>query len=396
VKATLPVFLPPNRDSYRCADGTQNAATVHIRREKAMITRGEMSDVLSGYEDKHIAIGTLGSHSALNVFKGAREEGLRTVCICRKEDQIVYRKFRLADEIILVENFGQLLDPEIQERLRQLNVILIPHGSLNAYLSMDDILNELYLPMFGNRRLLSWEIDREKQRRWLRKAGLNLPREFQRPKEIDRLVIAKFPGARGGKGYFLANSPESFRKKSQKMLRKGLLSQKDLDSIYLQEYVLGVNAYFHYFRSVLHDEVELLGMDKRYESAVDSLGRIPAEEQLDLDLNPTYTVIGNIPITLRESLLPKTLEMGDSVVEASKRIAPPGMIGPFCLETVINDSLEIFTFEISARIVAGTNVGIGTSPYAYLLHGEGMYMGRRIAREIREGLERGELNRICY
>ena len=46
---------------------------------------------------------------------------------------------------------------------------------------------------------------------------------------------------------------------------------------------------------------------------------------------------------------------------------------------MITDDLKIFTFEISARIVAGTNVGIGTSPYAYLKYGENMYMGRRIA-----------------
>jgi 5-formaminoimidazole-4-carboxamide-1-(beta)-D-ribofuranosyl 5'-monophosphate synthetase len=107
-------------------------------------------------------------------------------------------------------------------------------------------------------------------------------------------------------------------------------------------------------------------------------------------LNPTYTVVGNIPVTLRESLLPEVLRMGDDVARASKEIAPPGIIGPFCLETVITNRLEIFTFETSARIVAGSNVGIGTSPYAYLKYGEKMYMGRRIAREIRLGIERND------
>ena len=86
--------------------------------------------------------------------------------------------------------------------------------------------------------------------------------------------------------------------------------------------------------------------------------------------------------------------MGDNVVKVSKEIAPPGIIGPFCLETVITDNLKIFTFEISARIVAGSNVGIGTSPYAYLKYGEGMYMGRRIAREIKNGIENDELDKI--
>jgi 5-formaminoimidazole-4-carboxamide-1-(beta)-D-ribofuranosyl 5'-monophosphate synthetase len=51
-------------------------------------------------------------------------------------------------------------------------------------------------------------------------------------------------------------------------------------------------------------------------------------------------------------------------------------------------------FEISARIVAGTNVGIGVSPYAYLNYGEGMYMGRRIAREIKFAIKSNELEKL--
>ena len=43
-----------------------------------------MSDVLDGYDLKNIAIGTLGSHTALNIFKGAKEEGFRTVCVCKE------------------------------------------------------------------------------------------------------------------------------------------------------------------------------------------------------------------------------------------------------------------------------------------------------------------------
>jgi 5-formaminoimidazole-4-carboxamide-1-(beta)-D-ribofuranosyl 5'-monophosphate synthetase len=140
--------------------------------------------------------------------------------------------------------------------------------------------------------------------------------------------------------------------------------------------------------------VELLAMDRRYESAVDSIGKIPASEQLEIEINPTYTVVGNFPIVLRESLLPEMMRMGDQVNKKAKELAPPGIIGPFCLETVITDDLKIFTFEISARIVAGTNVGIGTSPYAYLRYGENMYMGRRIAKELNEAKEHKRLQDI--
>jgi 5-formaminoimidazole-4-carboxamide-1-(beta)-D-ribofuranosyl 5'-monophosphate synthetase len=361
-----------------------------------MLEKGDIDAVIRRYDKDQVAIGTLGSHSALNIFKGAKDEGFRTVCICTEDSQIVYRKFPLADEIILVDGFSHLLDEDVQDRLRELNTILVPHGSFNAYISMDGILNDLRVPMIGNRRLLLWEIDRDKQRTWLQNAGLTLPKIFSNPDEIDRLVIAKFPGARGGKGYFLADSPKAFKKKAEAMMRKGQLTEGDLNDVQLQEYVLGVNVYLQYFHSPLEDDVELLGMDKRYESTVDGIGRMPASEQIQIDLSPTYTIVGNIPLTLRESLLPEVLRMGDNVAKVSKEIAPPGIMGPFCLETIVTDKPEIVTFEISARIVAGSNVGIGTSPYAYLRYGEGMYIGRRIAREIKNGIERGELEKTVY
>jgi len=361
-----------------------------------MIEKQEINEILDMYQKRKITIGTLGSHSALNILKGAKDEGFRTMCICREGDEIVYKKFPLADEIILVKDYCDILDDGIQKRLRQANVILIPHGSFNAYVGTDKMMDELYVPLFGNRELLHWETDREKQRKWLQMAGLTLPRTFKDPNKIKELTIVKFPGAKGGKGYFLANSPESFNRKAKAMIKRGHLGEEDLENIHLQEYIIGVNVYPVYFRSILKNEVELLGMDKRYESSIDSLGKIPASEQLQIDLNPTYTIVANIPMTLRESLLPEILRMGDDVARVSEEIAQPGIIGPFCLETVITDNLRIFTFEISARIVAGSNVGIGTSPYTYLNYNEGMYMGKRIAREIKFGIGKKQLEKIIY
>ena len=179
------------------------------------------------------------------------------------------------------------------------------------------------------------------------------------------------------------------------MILKGFLKKEDMAKIHLQQYIMGVTIYPSYFRSLLRKQVELLCIDRRYESSIDSLGRIPAEEQLEMDnLSPTYTVVGNIPITLRESLLPEYIRMGDNVVKASEEVAPPGIVGPFCLETIATDTPEIVTFELSARIVAGTNVGIATSPYAYLMHGEGVYMGRRIAMEIKNAIAEDKLAQV--
>jgi 5-formaminoimidazole-4-carboxamide-1-(beta)-D-ribofuranosyl 5'-monophosphate synthetase len=360
-----------------------------------MIETADMGKILGKYDQKKIAIGTLGSHSSLNIFKGAREEGFRTVCVCKEKDAIMYQKFPLVDELIIVKDFSELLRKPLQEKLRKLNVVLIPHGSFTAYLSTEELQNSLMVPMFGNRKLLDWEANRKSQEDWLRQAGLRLPATFKTPEDIDRLIIAKLPGAKGGRGYFLANSPRAFYKKFKEMVKRGLLQEDDVDKVHLQEYALGVNVYPSYFSSIIQDDVEFLAVDRRYESAVDSIGKIPASQQLDIDVNPTYTVVGNFPIVLRESLLPELMRMGDNVHKKARELAPPGIIGPFCLETVITDDLKIFTFEISARIVAGTNIGIGTSPYAYLRYGENMYMGRRIAMEIKEAVKQMRLHEIA-
>jgi 5-formaminoimidazole-4-carboxamide-1-(beta)-D-ribofuranosyl 5'-monophosphate synthetase len=359
-----------------------------------MITQHQISRILSKYDKDKLAIGTLGSHSALNIFKGAKELGFKTVCVCKKSDAILYKKFPLADEIVFVKDFAELLNENIQEKLRQLNTVLIPHGSFTAYLSTEQMTDNLYVPMFGNRMLLHWEAGRERQRRWLLKAGLRLPKTYDKPEEIKGLTIAKLPGAKGGRGYFLTQSAESFRRKADEMVRRGLLSKQDVENVHLQEYILGVNVYPHYFSSIIKNEVEFLGVDRRYESAVDAIGRIPADQQLEVGVSPTYTIVGNIPVTLRESLLPELIRMGDNVMKTARELAPPGIIGPFCLETIITDDLKIYAFEISARIVAGTNVGIGTSPYAYLKYGENMFIGKRIALEIKEALDQGRLNEV--
>ena len=359
-----------------------------------MIESADAARILEKYNLEKLAIGTIGSHSSLNIFKGAKEEGFRTVCVCKEQDAIMYKKFPLVDELIIVRDFTQLLDPKLQEKLRELNVVLVPHGSFTAYLSTEQMENDLFVPMFGNRELLHWEANRLEQEGWLRKAGLRLPKTFKTPEDIDRLVIVKLPGAKGGRGYFLVNSPKAFRIKFKEMVKRGLLKEEDESRIHLQEYALGVNVYPHYFSSIIRDDVEFLGVDKRYESAVDAIGKIPAAEQLEIEINPSYTIVGNIPITLRESLLPELMRMGDNVNKKARELAPPGIIGPFCLETVITDDLKIYTFEISARIVAGTNVGIGTSPYSYLKYGEKMYAGRRIALEIKEAMQQERLKEV--
>jgi len=99
---------------------------------------------------------------------------------------------------------------------------------------------------------------------------------------------------------------------------------------------------------------------------------------------------------VREKFLVDLIEMGTRVIEASKEIFDPGINGPFCLETIYHPNRGFTTFEISGRIVAGTNLFPMGSPYSAYVFDEPMSTGRRMAREIREGIEKNGLNKIIY
>ncbi|WP_456474282.1 formate--phosphoribosylaminoimidazolecarboxamide ligase [Candidatus Pyrohabitans sp.] len=352
-----------------------------------MLKREDILEIYRGYDRSRIKIATIGSHSALQILKGAKEEGFGTIVVCKRDRADLYRRFRVADEIITLESYSEVTSEKTMEKLRERNALLVPHGSLIAYVGVDNIEDKLTVPLLGNRHILRWESDRSMERQWLTRAGIKMPKETKDPRDIDRLSLVKFPGARGGRGYFIVGSYKDFKRKSERLIRHRRITREDLERATIQEYVPGVNMYLSYFYSPLTDEMELFGIDRRYEANIDGLTRIPAIDQTGAYIEPSYVVVGNAPLVARESLLPRVLEMGDRLVEVSREIAPPGMLGPFCLETMVTHNLEFIAFEISARIVAGTNPFISGSPYSYLLYGDNMSMGRRIALELRLALE---------
>ncbi len=324
-------------------------------------------------------IGTYASHSALQILKGAKDEGFKTVAFGRERVKPLYTKyFPVADEFLV----GEYPERELLER----GVIVIPTGSFVAHLGIERV-ESMKVPYYGNKAVLRWESDRSLERKWLQKANLKVPRVYEDPDDIDKPVIVKFHGAKGGKGYFLAKDSRDFWRKA------GINSKEDLKDVQIQEYILGVPVYPHYFYSKLNGELELMSVDRRYESNVDAIGRIPAKEQLELSLSTNYTVIGNIPLVLRESLLMDVIEAGEQIVKAAEGLMG-GIWGPFCLEGVFTEELEFVVFEISARIVAGTNPFVNGSPYTWLRYDFPMSTGRRIAREIKQAIEEDRLDDI--
>ena len=333
-------------------------------------------------------IATIGSHSALQILKGAKDEGFETICICLKGRESPYRMYGVADKIITIDKYEDFY--KIQPQLIKEKAIIIPHASFITYLGTDKV-DKFKVAYFGNKSILHFENDRSEERKWLKKAGLKLPKIFKKPEDIDRPVIVKFAGASGGKGYFIAKNTRDFKRK--------IKLHPTAKKYVIQEYLLGVHMYIHYFHSQLTGEIEIMGFDKRYESNVDSLGRISARDQIALpkdQVDPSYVIVGNMPVVVRESFLPRMIKMGQDVVNESKKLAPPGLFGPFCLETVLTPEEEIICFEISTRIVAGTNPYTHGSPYTWLKYNEPMSTGRRIAREIKLAIKKKQLRKILF
>ncbi len=341
-----------------------------------MVSRSKVASILDGY--KRLVIATVCSHSSLQIFHGAREEGFRSLGIVIGEQPKFYDAFPLArpDEFFVVDDYDEILNRA--DELVEKNVVTVPHGSFVEYMGAKAFA-DLEVPTFGNRRVLDWESDREKQREWLTAAGVAMPRKIERPEDIDRPVFVKYYGAKGGRGSFIAKNADEFR---------GAIKSGQRYTI--QEYVLGTRYYLHYFYSPMNRQgyrvadgsLEMLGIDRRDEANIDEMYKLGAQEKLrELGFTPTFVVTGNMPVVLRESLLPKAFEMGEKVVERSMDLFG-GMIGPFCLETIVSDKLDFKVFEISTRIVAGTNLFVSGSPYSDLVE-PGMSTGRRIARELR-------------
>lgn len=358
------------------------------------VSKDKILEILDGYDKENITIATLGSHTSLHILNGAKAEGFRTAIVCEKGREIPYERFGVADEFIMVDKFSDIVNDDVQDKLRAMNAIVVPHGSFVAYAGLDNVEDIFEVPMFGNRDILRWEAERDLERKLLINGDVRIPYKYDDPADIDRAVMVKFPGARGGRGYFVASSPEEFNAKIEAMKARGWIEDEDVAQAHIEEYVCGCNYCIHYFYSALNDEVELMGMDSRYESSIDGFVRMPAKDQLEVDLSPSYVVTGNHPVVIRESLLTQVFDIGDKLVKSAAELVKPGLNGAFCMQTLVNDNLEVVVFETSARTDGGTNTFMEGSSYSYLKYGEGMSMGRRTAREIKNAIEQDALDKV--
>src|SRR4030067_1750830 len=330
--------------------------------------KNEIERVVNQYDLENIHIGVLGSHSALEIASGARQEGFQTVVVCQKGREKTYTKYYedLFDHVIMLDKFQDIMKTENVEKLHSLQTVFVPNRSFSVYAGYQNIEEKFTVPLMGNRYLLRTEERNtpRNQHYLLQKAGILTPKTFQSPEEIDRLAIVKVSEKTRviERAFFYASSPEECEKKASERINKGIISPEALKQAVIEEYVVGAKFNANFFWSPLADDLDLLGFDKRVQTDLDGVLDLPANEQLELNIPTQNIEIGHMGVTMRESQLEMIFEAGEKFVNTCKQEYPPGMIGLFALQGAVTKDLKFYVFDVSPR-VPGCPCVEATSPY---------------------------------
>jgi 5-formaminoimidazole-4-carboxamide-1-(beta)-D-ribofuranosyl 5'-monophosphate synthetase len=341
------------------------------------------------YDLENLSVGVIGSHSALEIMDGAKDEGLKTVCVCQRGRELPYLKYkRLYNDLIMVDKFSDILFKENQQKLKDLNSIMIAHRSFAVYLGFDNIEKNFDIPVYGNRWLLKAEERNLSKNQYylLKKANISYPKIYANPQEIDGPAIVKVQEAsrKLERAFFFVNSYEDYKTKSADRITKGIIDESDLkNNSVIEQYLIGTYFNFNFFYSPLDNETEFLGIERRLQTNIhDFTTSLSAKDQFELDVKLQNIEVGHTPASIRESLLDGVFKAGEKFVEVTKKEYPPGIIGPFSLQSVITVDLDIVVYDVSMR-VPGNPILATTSPYTKYKYGETFGVGRRIAMEIK-------------
>jgi 5-formaminoimidazole-4-carboxamide-1-(beta)-D-ribofuranosyl 5'-monophosphate synthetase len=329
---------------------------------------------------------------------GAKDESMKTVCVCQKGREVPYQRFkRLADQVIVLDKFSDMLNRENQEKLRELNTVMVANRALTAYLGYDNIENNFKVPVFGNRSILRAEERTAPRNQYylLDKARIRHPKLYRKPSEISGPVMVKVQEAKRKleRAFFIVSSYEDFKRKAKLKIDQGIVRKDDLDAATIEEYVIGTYFNLNFFMSPLSGDAEFLGIERRLQTNLHDFVSLPAKQQMDIDIQPQNIEVGHTPASIRESLLEKVFEMGDKFAAAARKEYPPGVVGPLSLQSIVTTDLEFVVYDVSLR-VPGNPIMATTSPYTKYYFGHTMGVGRRIAMEIKQAAAEKKLRDI--
>lgn len=364
-------------------------------------------------KNTNVTIATLGSHSALDICRGAKAQGFSTLVIAQKGREKTYSEYYkthgatgCVDECIVVDTFKEVMSQSIQRKLIEKNAVFVPHRSFEVYINdYDAIENDFKVPMFGNKKLLRVEERGVKPNQYdlLDAAKIRYPKQFKDPKHIDRLCLVKVLENTQTKvrsferAFFLASSYKEYQVTSEKFIKEGKITQDALNKAVIEEFVVGVQVNFNFFYSPLTKKLELMGTDMRRQTNLDGLLRLPGSFQNEAlkYAELKYEEAGHVAVTVLESMLEDAFSMGVRFVEAAQKFVSPGVIGPFGLQSIITagpPKKEIIVVDVSPRMPGSP--GTSATPYSGYLYGRSISVGERIAMEIKEAIKLNKLSTI--
>ncbi|MBS7624596.1 formate--phosphoribosylaminoimidazolecarboxamide ligase family protein [Candidatus Bathyarchaeota archaeon] len=338
----------------------------------------EAKKIASEYDPNEVTIGVLGSHSAEEVGVSAKAFGFQTLVVCQKGRESLYANYNrhLFDHVILLDKFSDIIREDVQDKMLKLSTIFIPNRSFSVYVGYDNIENRFRVPIYGNRFLLRTE-ERTAPRNqyWLlEKAGIKIPKKFDRPEDIDRLVIVKVQQKKKPleRAFFYASSPEDYYRKAEELIKQDVIDEEGLRKARIEEYVLGQKFNANFQKWALEDyfgNFDFLGFDDRKQTNLHGVLSLPARDQLMINVPIKNEEIGHYGLTMRESQKPLVYEAAERFIRVCREEYPPGIIGLFALQGAIaydaddpeQKRLAFYVFDVSPRVPGSPCVG-PTSP----------------------------------
>jgi 5-formaminoimidazole-4-carboxamide-1-(beta)-D-ribofuranosyl 5'-monophosphate synthetase len=379
--------------------------------------------------------------------------------------------------IVILDKYSDIV--KYADDLVNLECLQITNRAFAVYVGGDEncsvIENDYAVPILGSRTLLKIENrgEIEKDYYWFaEQAGIPTPRSykyevheggitFKEPVEEPMILKAEHAHRSFEREFIFAADSRDLEEKVAREVRAGNLSKEALENGRIEQIVLGPHANFNFFFSPLDAKSEwgdvddwfaklysvsleeariclanqFLSIDERRETILDGLKRLPSDVQEKIKRVPSFEVTAHAILSLRESLLKDLHRYADRFLLACRENASPGIIGAWCLQTLITwDRVSKYelkpttkldftigaeaktltdyglydthkegdpymhipvTQDVALRHGGGTNVHMGLgSQYANAKYKRSMSTGDRIALEIRRALKTGQLHDI--
>ncbi|MGQ9530423.1 MAG: DUF1297 domain-containing protein [Candidatus Bathycorpusculaceae bacterium] len=379
--------------------------------------------------------------------------------------------------ILILDKYSDIV--KYVDELVDLECIQITNRAFSVYVGGDEycsiIENKYAVPLMGSRTLLKIENRGEIERDYYwfaEQAGIPYPKSykyevyeggirFKEPIDEPMLLKAEHPHRLYEREFIFAADSQDLEEKVAREVEAGNLNRESLEKARVEQIVLGPHANFNFFFSPLDAKSDwgetddwfaklynvsleeariclanqFLSIDERRETILDGVKRLPADVQEKIKKVPSFEVTAHAILSLRESLLKDVHRYADRFLLACREHAHPGIIGAWCLQTLITwdriSKYELkptvkldFTSGVEAKTAAdyglydvpeqrdpymhipvtqdvalrhggGTNVHMGLgSQYANAKYKRRMSTGDRIALEIRRAWKTNQLHEL--